>query len=196
MNISDVGIRLIANFEGKRNSVYLDAVGLPTIGIGHLIKRGETFPKVMTDKEVYDLFRKDVKIYENYVNDYVKVKLNQNQFDALVSFTFNLGGGALQKSGLLRWLNAGEYERAANEFPKWSYAGGKKLLGLERRRKAEMELFLMSDKNKVPEKKWYDEVMKWATDNNIMSDGRPDDNVTRAELATMLKNFHDKFIAK
>lgn len=142
MNISDNGIKFIANWEGKRNSIYMDAVGLPTIGIGHLIKKGEVFPKVMTDKEVYDLFRKDVKYFETAINNLVKVKLNQNQFDALISFTFNVGIGALQTSTLLKKLNAGDYTGTSQEFLRWDKANGKPLLGLTRRRTAEKELFL------------------------------------------------------
>lgn len=142
MNISDNGIKFIANWEGKRNSVYMDAVGLPTIGIGHLIKKGEVFPKIMTDKEVYDLFRKDIRNFETAINSLVKVKLTQNQYDALVSFTFNCGVGALQQSTLLKKLNAGDYTGASQEFLKWDKANGKPLLGLTRRRTAEKELFL------------------------------------------------------
>lgn len=142
MNISGNGIKFIANWEGKRNSIYIDAVGLPTIGIGHLIKRGEVFPKIMTDKEVYDLFRKDVKYFETAINNLVKVKLNQNQFDALISFTFNVGIRAFQTSTLLKKLNIGDYIGTSQEFLRWDKANGKPLLGLTRRRTAEKELFL------------------------------------------------------
>lgn len=142
MSISDNGIKTIANFEGKRNSMYLDAVGLPTIGIGHLIKQGESFPSQMTDKEVYDLFRKDVKRFENVVNKLVKVKINQNQFDALVSWSFNCGEFALEDSTLLRVLNEGNYNLAADNFLKWNMGGGQVIYGLTVRRQKERELFL------------------------------------------------------
>lgn len=140
--ISDDGIKMIANFEGKRNSKYLDAVGLPTIGIGHLIKSGEVFNSVLTDQEVFELFRKDVSGFEKAVARLVKVKINQNQFNALVSFAFNCGIGALESSTLLRVLNEGNYQLAADNFLKWDKGDGKTIYGLTLRRQKERELFL------------------------------------------------------
>lgn len=145
MKISENGIKFIANWEGKRNSAYKDAVGLWTIGIGHLIKKGEAFPKVMTDQQVYDLFRKDVAGFENAVNNAVKVQITQNQFDALVSLAFNIGIGAFAGSSVVRNLNAKNYTEAANSFLKWNKGtvNGKlvEILGLTNRRKAERDLF-------------------------------------------------------
>ena len=141
MKISDNGIKFIANWEGKRNSTYLDAVGLPTIGIGHLIKKGESFPKPLTDKEVYDLFRKDIIGFENTINSSVKVKLTQNQFDALVSFAFNVGVGAFLQSTLLKLLNKSDYKGASEQFLRWNKGGGRVILGLTNRRTAEKNLF-------------------------------------------------------
>lgn len=145
MKISENGIKFISNWEGKRNSAYKDAVGLWTIGIGHLIKKGEVFAKVMTDKEVYDLFRKDIVQFENTVNNSVKVQINQNQFDALVSLAFNIGIGAFAGSSVVRNLNAKNYIEAANSFLKWNKGmiGGKLVVitGLDNRRKAERDLF-------------------------------------------------------
>lgn len=145
MKISENGIKFIANWEGKRNSQYPDAVGLPTIGIGHLIKKGEVFPKVMTDQQVYDLFRKDIVGYENAVNKSVKVAINQNQFDALVSLAFNIGIGGFQSSSVLRNLNAKNFTEASNSFLKWNKGtvNGKliEILGLTNRRKTERDLF-------------------------------------------------------
>lgn len=140
--ISDGGIKMIANFEGKRNSKYLDAVGLWTIGIGHLIKSGEVFNSVLTDQEVFDLFRKDISGFEQAVSNLVKVKINQNKFDALVSFAFNCGVGALESSTLLRVLNEGNYQLAADNFLKWDKGDGKTIYGLTLRRQKERELFL------------------------------------------------------
>ncbi len=117
--ISDNGIRHLANSEGKRNSKYKDSVGLWTIGIGHLIKPGEKFPAVMTDKEVYDLFRKDLVGFESAINSLVKVPLTQNQYDALVSFAFNIGVGGFASSKTLKLLNAGDYAGAAKAFMGW-----------------------------------------------------------------------------
>jgi GH24 family phage-related lysozyme (muramidase) len=85
---------------------------------------------------------RDLAPREVAVSRLITVPLNQNQFDALVSFVFNLGSGALQCSTLRRRLNAGAYLEAADEFPKWVYAGGRKLKGLVRRREAERILFL------------------------------------------------------
>jgi len=142
MRISDNGIKLIANFEGKRNRVYKDVAGLLTVGIGHLIKPGETFPPVMSDEAVYALFRKDVKHFEDAVNKLVKVPLTQNQFDVLVSFTFNCGIGALNTSTLLKVLNQKMYLLAADNLLKWNRAGGKPIAGLTIRRQKERALFL------------------------------------------------------
>lgn len=142
MKISKEGIQLIANFEGKRYSAYKDVAGFATIGIGHLIKPGEKFPVKMTEEEVISLFRKDIANFETAVNKAVKVPLSQNQFDALVSFTFNCGIGALQTSTLLKLLNQGKYIDAANQLLRWDKAGGKVCTGLSLRRQKERLLFL------------------------------------------------------
>lgn len=140
--ISDNGIKLIEFFEGKRNHAYLDPVGLKTIGVGHLMKPNETIPDYLTDEQVHDLLRKDVHIFETAVSCLVKVPINQNQFDSLVSFSFNLGVGALESSTLLRFLNKGDYIGAADQFLVWNKAGGRILEGLVIRREKERELFL------------------------------------------------------
>lgn len=136
---SDKGVDLIKYFEGYRSTAYNDGVGVYTIGYGHTkgVKKGDTITKEKA--EAY--LRQDLKDAENAVNKYVKVALNQNQFDALVSFTFNLGAGNLMKSTLLKYLNASNYQKASQEFPKWVNAGGKKLQGLVTRRAKEVELF-------------------------------------------------------
>jgi GH24 family phage-related lysozyme (muramidase) len=147
--LSARGAALIADHEGKVNRLYNDPVGHCTIGIGHLVHLGncdgsepEEFKRDLNDQEVYDLFISDAGRYVDAVNRLVTVPLTQNQFDALVSFTFNLGEGALEESTLRRKLNAGDYEGAAAEFGKWVKAGGQILPGLVRRRKDEAELFL------------------------------------------------------
>lgn len=141
MQTSQKGIDLIEKFEGTVLKVYKDAVGKDTIGIGHLIKAGEYFT-TLTQQQAEDLLAKDLKQFEIGVMTAVKVALTQNQFDALVSFSFNLGLGNLNSSTLLKKLNAGDYQGAADEFPKWNRAGGKVLQGLTNRRIAERELFL------------------------------------------------------
>lgn len=141
MKTSQKGIDLIKKFEGTVLKVYKDAVGLPTIGIGHLIKKGEVFTTI-TQQQAEELLAKDLKQFEEGINTSIKVALTQNQFDALVSFAFNLGMGNVNSSTLLRKLNAGDIQGAANEFVRWNRAGGKVLNGLTRRRLAEKELFL------------------------------------------------------
>lgn len=141
MKTSQKGKDLIANFEGVVLDVYKDAVGLDTIGIGHLIKKGERFTTI-TRQQAFDLLEKDLIQFEDAVNKLVKVSIGQNQFDALVSFAFNLGASNLGNSTLLKKLNAGDYSGAANEFLRWNKAAGRVLAGLTRRREAEKALFL------------------------------------------------------
>lgn len=144
MRISQSGIDLIKEFEGCVLYVYKDAVGLPTIGIGHLIKSGEKFTTI-TMQEAEDLLRSDIKIFEDALNKSIKVPVTQNQFDAMLSLAFNIGYGAFNKSTLLKKVNANDFSGAANEFRKWNKAGGRVLPGLIRRRTAEQKLFMKVD---------------------------------------------------
>jgi lysozyme len=141
MKLGKQGIELIKSFEGCKLKVYLDAVGLPTIGYGHLIKPGESFTKI-TQKEAEDLLKSDAQIFVDGVNKLLEVNVTQNQFDALVSIAFNIGLGNLKSSTLLRLVNAGDYKGAADQFPRWNKAGGKVLNGLTKRRNAERDLFM------------------------------------------------------
>ena len=95
-----------------------------------------------TEAQAYEWFRFDIARFEAVVNRVIKIPLKQNQFDALVSFAYNLGATNLSNSTLLRKLNSKDYKGAAAEFPKWNKAGGKVMNGLTKRRNAEMELFL------------------------------------------------------
>jgi lysozyme len=142
MKLSKRGLNLIKEFEDCKLRAYLDAVQVLTIGYGHTkgVKRGQT----ITQKEADRLLAEDVAEFEEGVNDAVKVPLTQNQFDALVVFSFNVGTGALKRSTLLKKLNAKNYVGAADELLKWNKAGGKVLRGLTRRRQAERKLFLES----------------------------------------------------
>ena len=144
MKTSDRGINFIAEFEGFEPKIYKDAAGYPTIGFGHLIKPGEEhkFRNGITRSEAIQLLKEDIRDSERGVNHYTKVALNQNEFDALVSFVFNLGSGNYRSSTLLRKLNAGDKLGAADQFLRWNKAGGKVLSGLTRRREAERALFL------------------------------------------------------
>lgn len=140
--LSEQGVSFIARFEGFSSNIYLDAVKKPTIGYGHLIKGGETFPSGgISQEEALDLLAKDAEIASRAIRKYTKVKLTQAQFDALVSFAFNVGNGAFQKSTLLKKLNAGNYAEVPSELMRWNKAGGKVLDGLTRRRREEGLLF-------------------------------------------------------
>ncbi len=140
MNISTNGIELIKQFEGCVLKAYKCPAGIWTIGYGHTagVIEGQT----ITRAEAEGLLKQDLARFERVINNIVKVEINQNQFDALVSFSYNLGSGALNNSTLLRLLNKGDYNGAAEQFDRWVYAGGKKLAGLVKRRTAEKELFL------------------------------------------------------
>ncbi|OQS41126.1 lysozyme [Chromobacterium haemolyticum] len=140
MKASNGGIKLIQGFEGLRLKAYQDSVGVWTIGYGHT-GPDVTPGQVITQAQADALLARDLERFEAGVARLVKVPLNQNQFDALVCFSFNLGLGALQGSTLLRLLNAGDYAGAAVQFPRWNKAGGKELPGLTRRRAAEQSLF-------------------------------------------------------
>ncbi|MCE1325727.1 lysozyme [Enterobacter asburiae] len=145
MQTSEKGIALIKQFEGCKLTAYLDSVGVWTIGYGwtqHVdgkpIRAGMTIKQETAER----LLKTGLVSYESDVSRLVKVGLTQGQFDALVSFTYNLGARSLSTSTLLRKLNAGDYAGAADEFLRWNKAGGKVLNGLTRRREAERALFL------------------------------------------------------
>lgn len=140
MKISQAGLDLIKEFEGFEPEAYLCPAGIWTIGYGHTgdVSEGQT----VTEEEAEELLRQDVAFAEDAVTDYVEGDLTQGQFDALVCFVFNIGAGAFRDSTLLRLLNQGDNEGAAEQFLRWNKAGGKVLSGLTRRREAERELFL------------------------------------------------------
>ncbi|ENF7818722.1 lysozyme [Enterobacter soli] len=145
MQTSDKGIALIKEFEGCKLTAYQDSVGVWTIGYGWTQPvDGKTIRGGMTIKQetAERLLKTGLVSYESDVSRLVKVGLTQEQFDALVSFTYNLGSRSLSTSTLLRKLNAGDYTGAAAEFMSWNKAGGKALKGLTRRREAERALFL------------------------------------------------------
>lgn len=159
-----VGIELIKRFEGFLPYVYLDQVGLPTIGYGHLCREGDFYLRGssllyiknnykiskdfihgltrITPQQAEELLIKDLENAENSVKKLITYPINENQFSALVSFVFNLGGGALQRSTLRRKINRGEgVDSVSYEFSRWVYAGGRKLSGLIRRRAVEFNLY-------------------------------------------------------
>lgn len=145
MKTSQSGISLIKGFEGKRLNAYDDGVGVWTIGFGTIkypngvrVKKGDT----CTEAQAESYLKNDLVKFENAINRLVKVPLNQNQFDALSSFTYNLGETNLSSSTLLKKLNAKDYAGTADQFLRWNKAGGKVMNGLTRRREAERNLFL------------------------------------------------------
>lgn len=137
--VTEEGINLIKRFEGFSSTIYICPAGYPTIGYGHLVlaHEQEQFATGITQAEATELLRKDVRIAERAVLRLISVPLTDEQFDALVSFTFNLGVGALQRSTLRLKANRGEHEGVPAELMKWVWAAGKKLPGLVRRRQAE-----------------------------------------------------------
>lgn len=139
MQISKDGLDLIKQFEGLYLKAYRCPAGVPTIGYGHTA--GVAMGQAITQQQADDYLRRDVRQFERAVARLVSVPLTQGQFDALVSFAFNLGEGALAQSTLLRMLNAGDYAGAAAQFDRWNKAGGRVLPGLVRRRAAERALF-------------------------------------------------------
>ena len=143
-HITPKGIDLIKRFEGAEAHIYEDAAGYPTIGYGHLLRVGEAefFAKGISHEDAEALLIKDVQVAERAVLRYISVPLTDGQFDALVSFTFNLGSGALQRSTLRQKVNRAEHSDASIEFLRWIYAGGRKLRGLIKRRQAEIFLYL------------------------------------------------------
>lgn len=145
MHVSPSGVDLICNFEGLRLKAYDDGVGVWTIGFGTTkypngirVKKGDT----CTLDQAKAYMQNDVKSFEQTVNNTVKVPLNQNQFDALVSLAYNIGTNAFSKSTLVKKLNANDIRGAAYQFDVWVNAGGKRMQGLVNRRTVEKALFL------------------------------------------------------
>lgn len=156
MRTSAAGVKFIAGFEGWFPRPYNDPVGYATVGFGHLLgyrgvtdadRRarwvpGQDRPGVLTISEGYQLLARDLGKVEREVRAVVRVPITQGQFDALVSFTFNCGGGALRSSTVLRRLNRRDYRGAADALMMWTKAGGRVLPGLVRRRREERVMFL------------------------------------------------------
>ena len=140
MRTSDDGIAFIKRHEGVRYDAYQDSIGVWTIGVGH------TGPDVVEglsidDAEVDRLLAIDLEAAERCIETWCDVALSQNQFDALVSFIFNVGCGNFKHSTLMRLVNEGNWKAAAQQFGRWIRAGGRVIAGLTTRREEEAELF-------------------------------------------------------
>ncbi len=140
MNIGSKGLELIKHFEGCELEAYKCPAGVWTIGYGHI--KGVSEGMTITEAQAEEMLQSELIEYEGYINDLVEVELNQNQFDAMVSWVYNLGGGNLRSSTLLKVLNAGDYAGVPAQMLRWNKAGGKVLEGLTRRRQAEADLFV------------------------------------------------------
>jgi lysozyme len=136
---SNKGLQLLKEVEGFRAKPYKDTGGVWTIGYGTVIRNLNI--KSVTPQEAEELARNAVKHIEVTLNTVVSVPLSQNQFDALVVFIYNVGVQAFENSTLLKLLNEGKYDEAANEFKRWKYDNGKEIEGLLNRRKKEAALF-------------------------------------------------------
>ncbi len=146
MDLNDATMTLIESFEGFEPKWYSDPVGVKTIGYGHTDAAGDpkyasTKTLTLTRPEARALLKRDLKQYADAVTAAVKVPLNANQYGALVSWTYNVGVGAMKGSTLIKKLNAGDYAAVPSELAKWNKAKGKVLKGLTRRRDAEAALF-------------------------------------------------------
>lgn len=154
MQMSAHGLQLLEQWEGFKLNVYKDSAGLPTIGVGHLLTKSElssgkitikgvpvNYADGLTEQQVTDLLGQDVQPAAAAVNNGVKVPLNQNQFDALVSFTFNVGTGAFNGSTLLKVLNQKQYDQVPTQLLRWTRSGGQVVQGLVNRRNNEIQLW-------------------------------------------------------
>lgn len=146
MKTSNKGLALIKKYEGFYSKPYLDPIGIPTIGYGATYYPNKVKVTMkdesLSEKEASDLLAQMLNVYENQVALLVTKPINQNQFDALVSFTYNLGATNLGKSTLLKKINKNPNDPTIREeFVKWNRAGGKVLKGLTKRRKDEAVLY-------------------------------------------------------
>jgi len=139
MKISSNGIELIKVFEGLELEAYKCAAGVWTIGYGHI--KGVHEGMNITEDTANKMLMEELVEYENYIDQAVTVPLAQCQYDAMVSWVYNLGNGNLTSSTLLKVLNSGDYDGVPAQMMRWNKAGGKVLEGLTRRRQAEADLF-------------------------------------------------------
>ena len=139
LKTSQEGISLIKSFEGCELTAYRCSADVPTIGYGHTagVSDGDT----CTQEEAETMLADDLVEFEDYVKNYVESELQQNEFDALVAWTYNLGPANLKESTMLKELNSGNFEEVPRQMKRWNRAGGEVLDGLISRREAESLLF-------------------------------------------------------
>lgn len=142
MYMSIAGIDALKRREGFRSQTYLDEAGIATIGYGHKLTEGESYPDGIDEDTATALLASDIHEAENSVNSNVTVPLKQSQFDALVSLVYNIGAGAFERSTLLSELNDGNYSGAADQFLVWKKVNGEVSQGLVARRAGERSQFL------------------------------------------------------
>ena len=142
MIISQKGLDLIKKFEGFSDKEYICPAGKATIGYGHVILADENFQEPMTRREAENLLKKDLEPRQRLLNSFLKVNINQNQFDALMSLIYNIGVGNFQKSTLLKFVNDRLFDKVPDQFRRWSYVNGKISKGLANRREEELKLWL------------------------------------------------------
>ena len=147
MKISENGLELIKKFEGCETTAYQDSVGVWTIGFGHTkgVEEGQT----CSIEDAESMLANEMDEYEGYINNMVKVDLQQHEFDSLVAWVYNLGPTNLSESTMLKVLNGGQFDRVPDEMNRWTRAGGEILEGLVRRRQAESLMFQNLDWRQV-----------------------------------------------
>ena len=147
MKISENGLELIKKFEGCETTAYQDSVGVWTIGFGYTkgVEEGQT----CSIEDAESMLADEMDEYEGYINNMVKVELQQHEFDALVAWVYNLGPTNLGESTMLKVLNGGQFDRVPDEMNRWTRAGGEILEGLVRRRQAESLMFQNLDWRQV-----------------------------------------------
>lgn len=143
MRVSNEGVNFIKRWEGFRSEAYVCPAGVWTIGYGHTHTAKEGM--CVTELQADYMLRRDLDYFGTKVASALKIQVNQEQFDALVSFAYNVGVGAYQTSTLLEKLNQGNFHAAAQEFDRWVHAKSKVLPGLVNRRKEEKEMFLKGE---------------------------------------------------
>lgn len=134
-------VDILKQFEGYRPTPYICPGGYKTIGYGHLIKPGELFQTLLTPDDAHQLLLQDINDVEYQLSSLIKVSLNLGQRDALISFIFNVGLNAFQRSTMRRKINREDHDGAIGEFIRWIWAGGRKMPGLYQRRCLEADIY-------------------------------------------------------